>query len=98
MSAPDSGEGNRGDWPPPIWSAKPKQPAPSQPDPPIDRYVALPERVSVAYLAEITGQGVPAVVEELYRLRLFLGMYRGVEFEGAAKFLRKYGIGANRAD
>jgi hypothetical protein len=98
MPVPDSDESKRGYWPPPIWSAKPKQPAPSQPDPPIGRYVTLPERVSVEYLAELTGQGVREVMEELCRLRLYFHVHRGVEFEGAAKLLRKYGIGANKAD
>jgi len=97
MSAPDSDEGKR-DWSLPIWSAKPNEPLPSRPDPPVTRYVSLPERVSITYLAEITGRDPSAVFEQLVRLRLFLGIYGGLDFEAAAKFLRKYGIGANKTE
>lgn len=68
------------------------------PTPPVTRHVDLPETVSIAYLAEIAGQDSAAVVQHLLRLRLFLGVYRGLNFEAAAKFLREYGIGANRID
>jgi hypothetical protein len=97
MSAPDSDEGKRG-WSLPIWSAKPNEPVLTTPDPPVTRFVSLPDRVSITYLAEITVQDPSAVIGHLVRLRLFLGIYRGLDFEAAAKFLRKYGIGANKTD
>jgi hypothetical protein len=96
MPLPNSDEGNRDYWPPPIWSAKEKEtPAPPK-DPPVVRQVTLPEKVSVGYLAEITGRELIKVVDELVRMRCFLGKYRSLDFEDAAKFLRKYGVGANR--
>jgi hypothetical protein len=98
MPSPGSDEVKRAHWPPPIWSANPKKPEPAPPDPPISRYVTLPERVSVAYLAELTGQDVPALFEELRRLRVYVCTHRGVVFEDAAKFLRKYGIWATKID
>src|ERR1019366_2055161 len=87
MSTANSDEGKR-DWSLPIWSAKPNEPVPSTPDPPVTRCVSLPEKVSIAYLAEITGQDQSTVAGELVRLRLFLGLYRSLDFEAAAKFLR----------
>ena len=97
MSVPNSDEGNR-DWRLPIWSANPNEAAHSPPDPPITRYVSLPEKVSIAYLAEITDRELSKVIDDLVRLRLFLGIYRSLDFEAAAKFLRRYGIGANKPD
>jgi len=67
-------------------------------DPPISRRVRLPETVTARYLAEITGQEFPKIVEELKRLRLFLGYDRSLGFEAAAQLLRKYGIGADREE
>src|SRR5262245_56444542 len=69
----------------------------NQSPPPITRRVALPEKVSVGYLAEITCPDVHTVVAELVRLRLFLGVNRSLDLEDAAKLLEKYGIGADRA-
>ena len=71
---------------------------PPRPDPPISKRVKLPETVTARYLAEITGQELPKIVEELKRLRLFLGYQRSLTFEAAAQLLRKYGIGADRDD
>jgi hypothetical protein len=66
--------------------------------PPISKRVKLPETVTIRYLAEITGREFPVIVEELKRLRLFLGYERSLDFQAAARFLRKYGIGADRED
>jgi hypothetical protein len=65
--------------------------------PPITRRVTLPEKVSVGYLAEITGQELRTVIDELVRLRLFLGVNRSLDFDDASNLLRRYGIGADRA-
>jgi hypothetical protein len=54
----------------------------------------LPESVTVAYLAELTGQKPARIIEELKRLKCYRP--RALDFEGAAKLLRKYGIGADR--
>jgi hypothetical protein len=70
--------------------------SPPVPDPPIVKYVTLPAKVSLGYLAEVTGQELATIIDELVHLRLFLGMHRSLDFEDAAKLLRKYGIGANR--
>ena len=87
---------NRKYSPPPIWRAKQKKVGPPPADPPIVRRVRLPETVTARYLAEITGQEFPKIVEELKRLRLFLEYDRSLSFEAAAQLLRKYGIGADR--
>lgn len=98
MTAPDSDESDRNYWPPPIWRAKEEKVDPPRPDPPISKRVKLPETVTVRYLAEITGQEFPKIVQELKRLRLYLGYQRSLSFEAAAQLLRKYGIGADRND
>jgi hypothetical protein len=61
-------------------------------DPPITRQVFLPEKVSVKYLAEISGAGIFAI-----SMHASVGVNRSVAFEEAAKILRKYGIEAKRA-
>jgi hypothetical protein len=98
VTVPDSDESDRKHWPAPIWKVKEKKVGPPPPDPPISKRVRLPETVTAIYLAEITGQELPKVVEELKRLRLFLGYERSLGFEAAARLLRKYGIGAERDD
>jgi len=82
----------------PIWRAKEKKIGPPPADPPISKRVKLPETVTARYLAEITGQEFSKIVEELKRLRLFLGHERSLGFDAAARLLRKYGIGADRDD
>jgi hypothetical protein len=99
MPAPNSDESKRKYWPPPIWTSKKKQQqqqGPPPADPPIVKHVKLPETVTARYLAEITGQELPRMVEELKRLRLWLGFNRSIGFEAAAQLLRKHGIAAER--
>jgi hypothetical protein len=98
MPSPDSEENERVYWPPPTWTSKEKKgdPLPAA-DPPILKRVKLPERVTIGYLAQITGQELHIIVEQLIRLRLYLGC-RGQDFESAARLLRKYGIGAEKED
>jgi hypothetical protein len=64
---------------------------------PITRRVTLPEKDSVGYLAEITGQELWTVIDELVRLRLSLRVNRSLDFDDATKLLRRYGIAADRA-
>jgi hypothetical protein len=94
MPTSDSESGKRQYWPPPTWSAKQKKVGPPPPDPPITRRVSLPESVTVAYLAELTGQQPDRIIEELKRLKCY--RQRALDFDGAAKLLREYGIGADR--
>ena len=94
MPTPDSDPGKRKYWPPPIWSAKQKRVGTPPPDPPITRRVNLPESVTVAYLAELTGQQPARIIEELKRLKCY--RQRALDFEAAARLLRNYGIGADR--
>ena len=98
MTASDSDESDRKYQPAPTWRAKVKKVGSPPPDPPISKRVRLPETVTARYLAEITGQEFSRIVEELKRLRLYLGSTRSLGFEAAAKLLRKYGIGADRDD
>jgi hypothetical protein len=69
---------------------------PPVPDPPIVKHVTLPAKVSVGYLAEVTGQELARIIDELVGMKLFLGMYRSIDFQDASKLLRKYGISASR--
>jgi len=71
--------------------------SPPPAEPPITRHVTLPEKVSVKFMAEISGQELSVIVDDLVRLRCFLGLNRSLDFEDAAKVLRKYGISATRA-
>jgi len=66
-------------------------------DPPIVGHVTLPEKVSIRYLAEVAGQELSTVIDDSVRLRCFLGLHRSLDFEDAAKLLRKYGISATRS-
>src|SRR5437879_4978495 len=77
-------------------SAKQEDAVTQAQEPAIVRYVSLPEKFSIEYLTEITGQALRTTIGDLVRLRSFLGRYRSLDFEDAAKLLRKYGIGANR--
>jgi hypothetical protein len=94
MAAPDPDSADRKYSPAPIWSAKRKKVGAPPPDPPITRRVKLPESITVGYLAELTGQKLPKIVEELKRLKCYRD--RALDFESAEKLLRKYGIGADR--
>ena len=98
MTAPDPDETTRKHSPAPIWRAREKKIGPPPEDPPISKRIKLPETVTARYLAEITGQEFPRIVEELKRLGLFPGYERSLGFDAAARFLRKYGIGAERDD
>src|SRR5690242_4660753 len=98
MPDPGPDEPQRDYWPPPIWNARAKKPISLPADPPIIRRVKLPETVTVRYLAEIAGGDVSSVIEELRRLRLFLGHHRSMPFEAAARFLRTKGVGADREE
>jgi len=97
MAAPNPDESEREHWQQPIWSAVKKKSMPPPEDPPIVGHVTLPEKVSIHYLAEVAGQELSTIVDDLVRLRCFLGLNRSLDFEDAAKLLRKYGISATRA-
>jgi hypothetical protein len=94
MASPNPDPAERKYWPPPIWSAKRKKVSAPPPAPPITRRVSLPPTVTVGYLAELTGQKPARIIEELKRLKCY--RQRALDFEGAARLLRKYGIGADR--
>jgi hypothetical protein len=65
-------------------------------DPPVTLWISLPEKVSVRFLAEISGQSLCAIQAMMYQLRICVGVNRSLDFDDAAKILRKYGIGAER--
>jgi hypothetical protein len=60
-------------------------------NPPITRQVFLPEKVSVKYLAEVSGAGIFAI-----SMHASVSINRSVAFEEAARILLKYGIEAKR--
>ena len=95
MPVTNRGDSERKPAPAPFWTAPSQQPKAATPDPPITREILLPEKVAVKYLAEASGQDLSTVVA-LMRERIFVRVDRSVDFEDAAKILRRYGIAANR--
>jgi hypothetical protein len=69
---------------------------PVAPEPPITRQVSLPEKVSVRFLAEISGQSLYTIATVMWQLGIYVSVDRSVDFEDAAKILRRYGIAAER--
>ncbi|SRR6266487_6446371 len=69
---------------------------PSAPYPPVTRHVRLPEKVSVLFLAEASGQDLHAIMEVMTELRIIVSVNRSVDFADAQKILRRYGIWAAR--
>jgi hypothetical protein len=65
-------------------------------DPPITRLVSLPEKVSIKYLAEISGASLYTMSIVLDEMQVFVRVDRSVDFETAVRILRKYGIAAKR--
>jgi hypothetical protein len=76
-------------------SAKHEQGEASHP-PAIWKRVALPEKVSVNYLAEVSGDTLGEFLEEMHKCRILIDANRAVDFDDAAKILREYGIAAER--
>jgi hypothetical protein len=66
------------------------------PEPPITRHVTLPEKVSVRFLAEISGQALDTIARVMSQLRIGVSVERSVDFEDAARILRRYGIAAEK--
>jgi hypothetical protein len=69
---------------------------PPMPDPPITRQISLPQKVSVRYLAEVSGASLGPIEMLMRELRICVSVMRSIDFEDAAKILRKYGIEAKR--
>jgi hypothetical protein len=91
---PDESEpagGTAGSW----LSARNQRREASHP-PAIWKRVALPEKVSVKYLAEISGDTLGEFLEEMRKFRILIDANRAVDFADAAKILRAYGIAADR--
>ena len=95
MSASNPDESERKYWPASIWRAGQRKKV-DAPEPPIARRISLPEKVSVKYLVEISGQKLHEVVALMDLLHICVSVNRSVDFEDAAKILRKYGIAAER--
>ena len=66
------------------------------PEPPVKRRITLPEKVSVKFIAEISGQPLYIIAMVLQELGIDISMYRSVDFEDGAKILRMYGIAAEK--
>ena len=64
------------------------------PPPQIHAWVFLPERVTVRYLALLTGKDVHSVSTHMKKLGIHFSMERGVDFAGAKRLLLLYGIQA----
>jgi hypothetical protein len=69
---------------------------PAAPEPPITRRVSLPEKVSVRFLAETCGQSLYTIATVMWQLGIYVSVDRSVDFEDAARILRRYGIAAER--
>jgi hypothetical protein len=67
------------------------------PDPPIARRITLPEKVSVQFIAETSGKTIHVIARLMSRLRICVSVQRSVDFDDAARILRKFGIEAVRA-
>jgi len=65
--------------------------------PPVTKRVTLPEKVSVRFSAEFSGQGLLTIIRVLHELGIAVDVNRSVDFEDAQRILRRYGIGAERA-
>jgi len=70
---------------------------PLSPEPPIIRKILLPEKVAVRYLAEVSGASLYTIIITLRELHVIIDVERSVDFNIAAKLLRKYGIAAMRS-
>jgi hypothetical protein len=70
---------------------------PAIPDPRVTRQVVLPDMVSVAYIVEVSRASAYAIDMVMREMRVRSDVGRSVEFEIAAKILRKYGVVAIRA-
>ena len=88
-------ESERKPWPPAFWKA-PQPLPPPVPEPPITRRVILPEKVAVRFLAEESGQRLNTIVSVMNELRITVDVNRSLDFDDAAKVLRRYGIAAER--
>ena len=64
--------------------------------PPVTKRVTLPEKVSVRFLAEFSGQDLHTINRVLHELRIAVDVNRSVDFEDAQRILRRYGIWAER--
>lgn len=70
--------------------------SPPAPYPPITKQIRLPEKVSVRFLAELSGQDLHTIIAVMYGLRICVDVNRSVDFADAQRILRKYGIWAER--
>jgi hypothetical protein len=95
MAASDSNKNEREYWPPPIWKTVQEEKT-EVPEPPVTRHVKLPQKVAVRFLAETSGETLYSVAALMNQLRICISVDRSVDFEDAAKILRRYGIAAER--
>jgi hypothetical protein len=79
-----------------IIKANKKSAASDAPKPRLKRLVFLPDKVSVKYLAEITGASLHTMTILMQELQIVGEVSRSIDFEDAAKILRDYGILAKR--
>jgi hypothetical protein len=70
---------------------------PPLPDPPITRHVTLPDKVAVKYLVEVSGASLYTIALMMEGFWDSTSVNRSVDFELAARILRKLGIAATRA-
>jgi hypothetical protein len=69
-------------------------PPPPAPYPPITTQVGLPAKVSVRFLAEVSGQDLHTITRLMSDLRIIVSASRSVDFADAQRILRMYGIWA----
>ena len=70
----------------------------ASPYPRLTRATVLPEKVSVKYLAEISGASLYTITLLMQELGIVGEVSRSIDFVDAAKILKHYGILARRAD
>jgi len=70
---------------------------PASPYPRLTRAVVLPEKVSVKYMAEISGASLYTITILMEELHIVGEVSRSIDFDDAAKILKHYGILAKRA-
>ena len=70
---------------------------PASPYPRLTRAIVLPEKVSVKYLAELSGASLYTITILMQELGIVGEVSRSIDFEDAAKILKHYGILAKRA-
>src|ERR1035438_1732548 len=58
--------------------------------PPITKRVTLPGKVSVRFIAEVSGQDLQTINGVMHALRIAVDVNRSIDFDDAQRILRRY--------